>query len=174
MGFGGYHSDITCGIVRDMKQRAVRISDDLWDSISEKAAAEGLSNNAYIVKSLEGAVVAIAPTSGAVAPSADKRKEWGFARMVALIGPTAGYPYHSNEMNVKQTIVREDWLRKFDLPFEVNDIVAACYAAGHGDPWEGFMKARVREQLNDVLDDAGSRRAVLRARLRDIAGLTRP
>lgn len=130
------------------------------------AKANSLSVNDWLVKQLE---VAVAPSSVADAPSAEGKAHGRFARIVALVGPTGGYAYHPHEVNVKQTIERERWVEKFRLPFTEADIIAACYVAGDGDPWAGFVDARVREQLNDELDGVGSRAAVLRARLKEIA-----
>lgn len=155
------------------KQRAFRVDDDLWAQITARADEANISVNAWMTEALKASVSAGAATSVAGAPSADTNRDHRFATLVSHIGPTAGYPYHEHEQNVKDTIVREGWVRHYRLPFTEADIVAACYAAGEGDPWRGFIEARVREQLNDELDGVGSRPAVLRARLKDIARVNR-
>ena len=155
------------------RQRAVRTTDELWTHVTDMAESQGLTVNKFVTLALERALTPAA-AGGSVAPlplAGEAKRSDRLAGRVTLKGPAAGYPYHPHEKNVKDTIASERWVEVYQLPFTVADLVAACYAAGVGDPWEGFIRSRLREQMNDALEDVGSRPAVLRARLRQIAGV---
>jgi hypothetical protein len=150
------------------KQRALRVNDELWSQVTQAAESAGVSVNKFLVSAIDSV---LHPAIAGKDAQDRSRRTAQFSGLVKLLGPTAGYPFHPHEQNVKSVIGGEDWVHRYKLPFTVSDMVAACYAAGDGDPWEGFVRSRMREQMNDALDDVGSRPAVLRSRLREIAGV---
>lgn len=73
-----------------------------------------------------------------------------------------GWPSHISEPNTVQALA--GWIRNGRLPLDIDELLAAAYAHGHGDPWAGYLA--IKPHLSRTLDDARDAGAVLRARLR--------
>ena len=83
--------------------------------------------------------------------------------------PCNGYPRHLHEVNVRRSA--QEAVTSWQLePITVDELVYLSYGAGSGDPWVGWMS--FKEQLNDTVEGARDRIAVLRSRLSNVS-LTR-
>lgn len=70
---------------------------------------------------------------------------------------------HCHEPNVRRSLAALG-----ALPLTADEILAALYRIGRGDPWTGYLTAK--PDLTRSLDGATDRAATLRARLRKLTG----
>lgn len=83
-------------------------------------------------------------------------------RSAPRIEERGGWPSHIHEPNTVQALAAR--IQNGRLPLDIDELLAAAYAHGHGDPWAGYLA--IKEHLDRTLDGAVNASAVLRARLR--------
>lgn len=83
-------------------------------------------------------------------------------RSAPRVEERGGWPSHIHEPNTVQALAAR--IRNGRLPLDVDELLAAAYAHGNGDPWAGYLA--IKEHLDRTLDGAVNASAVLRARLR--------
>lgn len=94
----------------------------------------------------------------------DHPQELGTDR--ASVATTTPHPPHRYDSNARTSLQRIIGERR--LPFSVDELLAASYALGGGDPWAGYLL--VKDATARPFADANDPRALLLSRLRE-AGL---